>query len=58
MELEEKYRAVVSELDYLKTSASIVMSIKDNDAKPSSTLWTTHLPYLHGGFQLSLPICK
>ena len=33
MELEEKYRAVVSELHYLKTSASVVMSIKHNDGK-------------------------
>ena len=33
MELEEKYGAVAGELHYLKTSASVVMSIKENDAK-------------------------
>ena len=41
MELEEKHRAFVSELHYLKTSASVVMSIKDNDAK---TKFYTGLP--------------
>ena len=33
MELEEKYNAVVSELHYLKTSPTVVMSIKDNNTK-------------------------
>ena len=44
MELEEKYNAVVSELHYLKTSATVVMSINDNNAK---TKFYTGLPTYH-----------